>query len=263
MKRVKLTIFISFLLVGSPSFAQQLERVYQGNNVCSWCYNYQNLNYIKYLIISSTTKSDIIYNFYSPEDLSFTNPTKQIRFNATTSQNENIIRSNLETYTSNFIFVAIEDTTKDYWDNEHESLKMFDTKGDLLYDFGYGCQIQYFTSLVISADKLLIGVNRQIIDDDQTREWYYELYTITTPLENSVQNIQVERKAIFPCPAREVVNIPTSNQQGMLQVLNMNGQMMHSQGIQDGEYQTINTSSYPAGTYIYQSGNETGKFIVQ
>ncbi len=259
MKKTLFTIIIC--LACSLIYAQQPEFVYSGARAVEYRYNYTDINYPTHLLLNNSTKSEVILDFYSAEEFQY---QKQIKFHATTSQYDSIAYVHLSSY-ADLILVATENTSlkNDYTNNAKQNLKMYDIKGKLLYDFGEGRQVFGYLITPISNDKLLATIYRYTYNEGVINDSYIEYYYITVQIENSVQNVQVEKKAAFPCPARGEVNIPTRGQKGNLRVLNLNGQTIDAQRIQEGDYQRVNTESYPAGTYIYQAGNETGKFMVE
>ncbi len=223
---------------------------------------------LKQLYINASTKQQVLVNIYNVDDFSL---EQQINFPIQGTNSDSIVNS--EMILNQFILVKCENTAATYEDNNRMSLKLYDIEGGLIYEFG---EANSFWSLLhvdddgnnpfvwqIAPNKLLFMIYRSI-NVDGKNNYTYEYYTLTfEPTESGTQNVQVEKKAAFPCPARGEVNIPTRGQQGDLRVLNINGQVLDAQRIQEGDYQRVNTESYPAGTYIYQAGNETGKFMVE
>ncbi len=221
---------------------------------------------IEYLYFDESKNQQVLIDIYSIDDFTV---DRHIQFSIPESNSSIICQLILD----QFVVVECYDTIASYEDNNRYSLKLYDTEGTLMFNFG---KANYFwvpmsqssaseISCVwqIASNRVLFVIARQTIINGEYQN-IKEYYTLTfDPTDDGTKNVQVEKKAAFPCPARGEVNIPTRGQQGDLRVLNLNGQMMDSQHIQQSDYQQVNTSSYPTGTYIYQAGNETGKFIVE
>ncbi len=222
---------------------------------------------INHLYIDKSENQQVFIELYNVENFTV---DKQIKFS--------IPETNSEIYCQlifdQFVMVETYDTTLSFRDNNYQTLKLYNTEGTVIYDFGKARELAAYVAAgsadggdgyiwQIASNKLLFMVKRGLQLEE---EWQYtnEYYTLTfESTESGAQNVQIEKKVAFPCPARGEVNIPTRGQQGDLRVLNLNGQTMDAQRIQEGDYQQVNTESYPAGTYIYQAGNETGKFMVE
>ncbi len=217
--------------------------------------SYPNLEYI---MVNKSTDKQVTLEYYKAEDFTL---TKQITFPIQEAA-YNIVA--VKVLSTNHVFVRLKDTQTGDESDSREKLVLYDSDGRELVDFGISYRIQLVETIVeqctfnVAPNKLIFLVIR---DTENSR--YYELYYLTTSVENGTQSVQVEKKAAFPCPARGEVNIPTRGQHGDLRVLNLNGQVLDAQRIQEGDYQRVNTESYPTGTYIYQAGNETGKFMVE
>ncbi len=181
--------------------------------------------------------------YYNPKDFSL---IKEVSF-----VSEHYIVRGILMFDYLLITVAID---------ENYYTKLYDLNGKLICDFGNAMiAVGNFGSYWFC--KVAPNTIMFCIAAFESNE--YEYYHLTISQETNVQSVQIEKKAAFPCPARGEVNIPTTGQKGDLRVLNLNGQVLDAQRIQEGDYQRVNTESYPAGTYIYQAGNETGKFMVE
>ncbi len=261
MKKTLLSIIVCFACC--LTYAEQVTPILTGYSTPA-VDSYQKINH---LYVDKSENQQVLIEMYDVEDFTV---AKQINFSIPET-NSDIYRCVL--ILDQFVMVECEDTTISSNDNKH-SLKLFDIEGTIIYDFGRAYEfwvpvdweedVTYIWQ--IASDKLLFMVYRKTMIDIENYiiDRSYEYYTLTFDSSASgTQNVQVEKKAAFPCPARGEVNIPTRGQQGNLRILNLKGQTVDAQRIQEGDYQRVNTESYPAGTYIYQAGNETGKFIVE
>ncbi len=250
MKKTILTLIVCFAC--GLAYAEQVTPVLTGYCELGW----DSYPKIRFLYIDNSENQQVSIDIYNVEDFTV---DKQIKFSIPETNSRIFCQMVLD----QFVMVETYDTTLTYNDNNKASLKLYDAEGVLIYDFGKadafstGFGWDDAESYQIASNKILFSVHR---DNYSVQEYY----TLTfEPSESGTQNVQVEKKAAFPCPARGEVNIPTRGQQGDLRVLNLNGQVLDAQRIQEGDYQRVNTESYPAGTYIYQAGNETGKFMVE
>ncbi len=216
---------------------------------------------IQNIWIDKSKNQQVLIDIYNIENFGI---DKQIKFSIPETNSDIECRLIFDKY----VFVMCDDTTLTWEDSNRSTLKLYTSTGTLIYDFGKSTNFWVpITDALdgvpgiweIASNKLLFVISNGV--DENVRYEYYTLTFETT--ESGVQSVQVEKKAAFPCPARGEVNIPTRGQQGDLRVLNLNGQVLDAQRIQEGDYQRVNTESYPAGTYIYQVGNETGKFMVE
>lgn len=149
----------------------------------------------------------------------------------------------------------------DGYSNERSNLKLYDFTGNVICDFGTGYFIG-LTAMKCSSEMWAIIIYRYIYDAENNLIRNYELYYAI--LKTGTSNITIKKKAVFPCPARNVVNIPTDINDNSLRIINTNGQILDMKNTNNnGEYVPINVSSYPTGTYIYQTDNQSGKFIVE
>ncbi len=224
----------------------------------------------KYFIIDNSHDTTVNFNIYDATDFSLIDEIK-FAIDTPTYNLFDDATNYRKSYSPNCYYlvpkqlIVVECNIKFFYTSwggdagEYSQTYLYDTQGKCVYDFG---KYSYFDEVYkVAHDKLVFCVYEVVEEYDM---WFPTFYSITfEPTASDTQNVQVEKKAAFPCPARGEVNIPTAGQKGNLRVMNLNGQTIDSQRIQEGDYQQVNTESYPAGTYIYQAGNETGKFMVE
>ncbi len=252
---------VAVCLVSSFAFAEVVTPAFSTSG--NWYHVPESYQSIKYIAIDKSEGQQILFEYYNPDDFSL---VKQINF---TIQETDYEISNPQVILEQFVFVAVYKSNLDYGDNNRYNAKLYDTNGNIIYDFGFANYLgRDFNDLnyirQISPSKVLFLITKELYFGEDEWEFNVEYYYLTiTENKSGMQNVQVEKKAVFPCPAREVVNIPTSAERGRLYIRNTQGKIMKSQSLNGSEYQQVNTSNFPAGTYIYQTEAESGSFIVK
>ncbi len=265
MKKTILTLIVCCICGLNYAEEFNLGLIYNGYN-CQLLKSADGM--MEYVLLDKSSKHQVKAEFYSAEDFSL---VQIVDFEIQAPETDSI--ANVRALNNKLLLISLWDEGKE-GTNECCTLKMYDINGTLIHDFGKSSwlELSYINECAydihyVTSNKLLFVLYRSIRlnvgGTNYNYDHYRDFYHLTITSESGTQNVQVEKKAAFPCPARGEVNIPTRGQQGDLRVLNINGQVLDAQRIQEGNYQRVNTESYPAGTYIYQAGNETGKFMVE
>ncbi len=248
MKKTILTLIVCF--VCGITYAQEVTSIFATDAYEAG--GYLEAPQIQFVTINRCEKEHVIIDMYKAEDFSL---VQQINFKI---KEERECGIPYVYFIGDYLYVRVYPV--DSKSDCDGIAKLYDYQGNVIYDFGDAFLEEFLVEQIpfakVAPNKIMFYVQR-------CSEDIYEFYYLTSSIDNGTQNVQVEKKAAFPCPARGEVNIPTRGQQGDLRVLNLNGQVLDAQRIQEGDYQRVNTESYPAGTYIYQAGNETGKFMVE
>ena len=141
------------------------------------------------------------------------------------------------------------------------SLRLFNENGMLLKDFGN----RYYPQIFQSNGKLKILIYTSFADENG--DYFTDIYSLPGNLDIvSTSRSSVEPAYAYPNPAKTVVNLPYTLENGqttMMNILNSNGQLIETKIIDSNFGQILlNVSSYRPGIYIYEYNGISNRFVV-
>lgn len=155
---------------------------------------------------------------------------------------------------------------KDYnSSNESNKLILFDSKGNILKDFGSACWLEW--------PNLLYLINNQsyiIVEKGYTENSALEIYSVPTTVNpNQLKSATISNSTLsaFPNPAKTFVNL-SYNVSGVedaeMVITDASGRVVERRivnAMQDNL--RLNVANYKRGIYFYEVQGFTGRFIVE
>jgi hypothetical protein len=260
MKPIKSAAIFLFCFGSMANSQIVLEKVYNFADICPSCTT---------KVRAFNTESETFYYFTANESINFYNLDhslyKQIN---TKSENESFLEVYLPSdklfNTDNTIeFVALRAKGDIY------SFILMNENGDSIttlgdnncegYRFYYEYNLIQYVKTIDNKSKLIVNSAEHLCDS----VFVYSLPgTLTKTQENLLRS---QNMTMFPNPSSDFATIKTNltSLDGTLQISDINGRNIKNISIEPGiKEKTIDISDFKPGVYIYKSGNQSGKFIV-
>lgn len=152
------------------------------------------------------------------------------------------------------------------WDsNEREKLLLFDSKGNILKDFGTARSFYFYNGLFLLNNQAVIVINKKLSDRNAM-----EIYSVPTTInQNQLKSATISNttQSVYPNPAKTYVNISyeiSGMEDAVMTITDMSGNVIEKRTVSAMQDRIrLNVAKYKPGMYFYEVQGFTGRFIVQ
>lgn len=164
-----------------------------------------------------------------------------------------------------FEFICTYKVNNANYDDNYEKLIAFDSKGNILKDFGSAQYFRFIDYLFIVNNKATICIYKELSDKKA-----FEIYSVPTTVNpNQLKSATISNSTLsaFPNPAKTFVNL-SYNVSGVedaeMVITDASGRVVERRivnAMQDNL--RLNVANYKRGMYFYEVQGFTGRFIVE
>lgn len=152
------------------------------------------------------------------------------------------------------------------WDsNEREKLLLFDSKGNILKDFGTARYFNFYKGLFLLNNQAVIAIEKNLSDGVAM-----EIYSVPTVInQNQLKSATISNttQSVYPNPAKTYVNISyeiSGMEDAVMTITDMSGNVVEKRTVSAMQDRIrLNVAKYKPGMYFYEVQGFTGRFIVQ
>lgn len=152
----------------------------------------------------------------------------------------------------------------DSWDsNEREKLLLFDSKGNILKDFGTANNFYFYDGLFLLNNQAVIAIEKNYGEA-------MEIYSVPTIInQNQLKSATISNttQSVYPNPAKTYVNISyeiSGMEDAVMTITDMSGNVVEKKTVSAMQDRIrLNVAKYKPGMYFYEVQGFTGRFIVQ
>lgn len=151
--------------------------------------------------------------------------------------------------------------------NNNEVTMLYNENNTMLYDFGYSAS-NFIYMIKTSNDNHKVVIRKFFYDENYTISYGTDVYSVTPSLSStSTTALKKVNSRAYPNPAKNKINLSYKSDNlaaDTLTIYNSSGQRIESHKINTKNTNYIlDISKYASGTYIYQVGAYSNKFIVR
>lgn len=240
------------LIDGEANYINELTSKYIG------CFYYTEVD------PTNNTYSEIIYNgnfeLKSSKTYQFIPPTGYQL--TSVSPSSNTFNNNDDTE-----FIVVYNCTEyTASNNKQQLMHLYNEDGELIYDFGYGYNISWYSLGCLIDKKCYALVYRMYYDENNELCKQTKVYlTEGIPSDNIANQENTIQKLPHPNPSCSIINIPYNTENGntTISIFNNQGQLVeHKQLSNNSTILQLNVSNYPKGIYHYTINGKNHTFIV-
>lgn len=152
-----------------------------------------------------------------------------------------------------------------YYSDESEKLLLFDSKGNILKDFGTARYFYFHNGLFLLNNQAVIAIMNESLDGNTM-----EIYSVPTVInQNQLKSATISNttQSVYPNPAKTYVNISyeiSGMEDAVMTITDMSGNVVEKKTVSAMQDRIrLNVAKYKPGMYFYEVQGFTGRFIVQ